>query len=44
MVAKSEGSASSEAITYSGSAGYYYAQVKSYAGSGTFTLTYTFPK
>lgn len=44
VVAKSENSASSEAITYSGSAGYYYAQVKSYAGSGAFTLTYTFPK
>lgn len=43
VVAKSEGSASNETITYSGSAGYYYAQVKSYAGSGAFTLTYTFP-
>ncbi len=44
VVAKSEGSASTESIAYAGTAGYYYAQVKSYAGSGAFTLSYTFPK
>ena len=44
VVAKSEGSASTESISYNGTAGYYYAQVKSYAGSGAFTLSYTFPK
>ena len=44
VVAKSEGSASSESISHAGTAGYYYAQVKSYAGSGAFTLSYTFPK
>ncbi|MGM9515103.1 M64 family metallopeptidase [Roseateles sp. DB2] len=44
VVAKSEGSASTESVSYNGTAGYYYAQVKSYAGSGAFTLSYTFPK
>lgn len=44
VVAKSEGSASTESISYNGTAGYYYAQVKSYAGGGAFTLSYTFPK
>ena len=44
VAAKSEGSSSTESISYNGAAGYYYAQVKSYAGSGAFTLSYTFPK
>lgn len=44
VAAKSEGSTSVESISYNGTAGYYYAQVKSYAGSGAFTLSYTFPK
>lgn len=43
QVAKSEGSTSTEAISYNGAAGYYYASVKSYAGSGTYTVKYTFP-
>jgi hypothetical protein len=43
-VAASEGNTSSESISYNGTAGYYYAQVKSYSGSGTYTLTYAFPK
>ncbi|MFZ6875697.1 M64 family metallopeptidase [Undibacterium sp. Di27W] len=42
-VASSEGSTSTEAINYTGTAGYYYAQVKSYSGSGIYTLTYSFP-
>jgi hypothetical protein len=43
-VAASEGSTSSESISYNGTAGYYYAQVKSYSGSGTYTLNYKFPQ
>lgn len=43
-VASSEGATSSEAISYNGAAGYYYAQVKSYSGSGAYTLKYDFPK
>ena len=43
-VASSEGSSSSETIAYNGTAGYYYAEVKSYAGSGAYTLKYSFPK
>lgn len=43
-VAASEGSTSSESVSYNGAAGYYYAQVKSYSGSGSYTLTYTFPQ
>jgi len=43
-VAASEGNTSSEAISYNGTAGYYYAQVKSYSGSGSYTLTYQFPQ
>jgi hypothetical protein len=43
-VASSEGPTSTESISYNGTAGYYYAQVKSYSGSGTYTLTYNFPK
>jgi len=42
-VASSEGSASTEAINYAGTAGYYYVQVKSYAGSGNYSVTYLFP-
>ncbi|GAB2880740.1 hypothetical protein GCM10027277_57370 [Pseudoduganella ginsengisoli] len=43
-VASSEGSTSSESISYNGTAGYYYAQVKSYSGAGAYTLVYNFPK
>ncbi|MRV76775.1 hypothetical protein GJ700_34200 [Duganella sp. FT92W] len=43
-VAASEGQTSTESISYNGTAGYYYAQVKSYSGSGAYTLTYNFPK
>jgi hypothetical protein len=43
-VAASEGNTSTESISYNGTAGYYYAQVKSYSGSGTYTLVYNFPK
>ena len=43
-VAASEGNTSSESISYNGTAGYYYAQVKSYAGSGSYTLVYNFPR
>ena len=42
-VASSEGSTSTEAINYAGTAGYYYAEVKSYSGSGVYTLKYSFP-
>ncbi|MCH8621753.1 M64 family metallopeptidase [Undibacterium sp. TS12] len=42
-VASSEGSTSTEAINYAGTAGYYYVQVKSYSGSGNYTVTYSFP-
>lgn len=42
-VAASEGSTSTEAISYTGTAGYYYVEVKSYSGSGNYTLNYTFP-
>ncbi len=44
IVARSEGSTSTEAINYNGTAGYYYIEVYSYDGSGNFTLTYTLPK
>jgi len=43
-VASSEGATSTESISYNGTAGYYYAQVKSYSGSGSYTLVYNFPK
>lgn len=43
-VAASEGQTSTESISYNGTAGYYYAQVKSYSGSGAYTLVYNFPK
>ena len=44
VVARSEGSTSTEAINYSGSAGYYYIEVLSYSGSGNYSLTYTLPR
>ena len=44
IVARSEGSTSTEAISYNGTAGYYYIEVYSYSGSGTFTLNYTLPR
>lgn len=43
-VATSAGPASTESISYAGTAGYYYIEVKSYSGSGSYTLKYTFPK
>ncbi|WP_374437630.1 M64 family metallopeptidase [Inhella sp.] len=43
VVAKSEGPTSQESISYSGTAGYYYWEVKSYSGSGGFTLRYSLP-
>lgn len=42
-VASSEGSTSTESINYAGTAGYYYVQVKSYSGSGNYSVTYLFP-
>lgn len=42
-VASSEGSTSSESISYSAAAGYYYFEIKSYSGSGNYTLQYKFP-
>ncbi len=44
VVARSEGASSTEAITYTGSAGYYYIEVYAYSGSGNFSLTYALPK
>lgn len=41
VVAKSEGPNSTEAISYVGEAGYYYLQLKSYSGSGSYTLKYS---
>lgn len=41
VVAKSEGQTSTEAITYVGDAGRYYLLLKSYAGSGAYTLKYS---
>lgn len=43
-VAESKGNTSTEAINYPGTAGYYYIQVKSYSGSGGFTVKYSFPR
>jgi subtilisin family serine protease len=42
-VAASEGSSSTEAITYTGAAGYYYWRVVSYRGSGSYSFSYTRP-
>ena len=44
QVAKSDGSTSSESISYNGTAGYYALQVRSYSGSGTYTARYLFPQ
>jgi hypothetical protein len=44
QVAKSEGATSTEAINYNGTAGYYYLQVRSYSGSGSYTVQYLFPQ
>jgi hypothetical protein len=44
QVAKSEGTTSTEAINYNGTAGYYYIQVRSYSGSGSYTVQYLFPQ
>jgi secreted trypsin-like serine protease len=44
QVAKSDGSTSSESISYNGTAGYYALQVKSYSGSGSYTARYLFPQ
>ena len=41
VVAKSEGPSSTEAISYVGDAGRYYLLLKSYSGSGTYTLKYS---
>lgn len=39
IVASSESASSTESITYSGTAGYYYWEIYSYSGSGSYTLT-----
>jgi aqualysin 1 len=43
IVARSTGSTSSEYISYSGTAGYYYWRIYSYYGSGSYTLETTRP-
>jgi aqualysin 1 len=43
IVARAETSAPDETITYSGTAGYYYWEVYSYSGSGSYSLTLTKP-
>lgn len=42
-VASSTSATSTESIRYTASAGYYRLQVKSYSGSGAYTLTYSLP-
>jgi hypothetical protein len=42
-VAGSTSSGPNEAISYNGSAGYYYAEVRAVSGSGNYSLTYRFP-
>ncbi|SHG73530.1 M64 family metallopeptidase [Massilia sp. CF038] len=42
-VASSTGPTSTESINYAGTAGYYYFEVKSYSGTGTYNLKYAFP-
>ena len=42
-VAVSQGNTSSESINYVGTAGYYYIEVKSYSGSGSYTVKYSVP-
>lgn len=44
QVAKSDGSSSSESISYNGSADYCYFDITSYSGAGNYTLQYTFPQ
>lgn len=44
VAAQSKSAGSTESITYTGAAGYYYAKVSSVSGAGAYTLTYTFPK
>jgi uncharacterized protein YjbI with pentapeptide repeats len=43
-VASSTGPTSTEAIDYSGTAGYYALQARSYSGSGSYTVQYLFPR
>lgn len=43
-VASSAGTTSTESINYSGTAGYYYGEVKATSGSGAYTVKYSFPK
>ncbi len=43
-VASSTGPTSTESINYSGTAGYYTLQVRSYSGSGTYNVQYLFPR
>lgn len=43
VVAQSTGPTSQESLSYNGSAGYYYWEVRSYSGAGGFTLTYSLP-
>jgi hypothetical protein len=42
-VASSTGPTSTESISYSGTAGYYAVQVRSYSGSGSYNVQYLFP-
>ncbi|WP_338844446.1 M64 family metallopeptidase [Massilia sp. W12] len=41
-VAGSDGPTSAESISYTAAAGYYYAEIHSYSGSGTYTLNYSY--
>jgi subtilisin family serine protease len=43
IVARGETSSASETVTYSGAAGYYYWEVYSYSGSGSYTFAMTRP-
>ena len=43
-VASSTGPTSTDSINYSGTAGYYALQVRSYSGSGTYNVQYLFPR
>ncbi|MBX3712531.1 MAG: S8 family serine peptidase [Lysobacter sp.] len=44
VVARSEGATSTESINYNGTAGYYALQVRSYSGSGSYSVQYLFPQ
>lgn len=44
VAARANGPSSSETIGYDGSAGYYYTEVRSYSGSGDYSLNYRFPR